>query len=62
VFGTNTFLTTGQFAFYQNAFDIEVKALVPFPEKSDLIFQGTSTNPGPITVSLVLELLIVDNL
>jgi hypothetical protein len=59
--GTNTELITGNFPAYQNTYDVNFKALFPSPEKTVTWFKARSVNPGPITISFVLEVLFIEN-
>ncbi len=55
-------LTVGNLPFYQNAFDIDfTNSPFTITEKADLRFSAISTNAGPIEVSLIYELVLVDN-
>lgn len=59
-FGTNTWITGISIPAYQSGFTIDIKALLPFPEKTEILIQANSTNPN-VDVSAILEMLIVDN-
>lgn len=58
--GTNTFITVGQFPFYQSTISLTLKAPFPLPEKSDLRIRAKSGNVGPIAVDVGFELLFVE--
>lgn len=58
----NTVIKAGLFPAYQNTYDINFIAPFPLQEKSTLWYRAqSSTNPGPIDISFVLEFIIVDN-
>jgi hypothetical protein len=59
-FGTNTQYVAGDFATYQNTFDIEFETPFILGEKSDIVYQLTSDNEGPIVMNLVFEMVIFE--
>lgn len=61
-FGTNTILTSGVFPVYQNTYDVGFEIPFPAPEKTDFWFEFKANSSEQITVNLVTEFILKDNI
>jgi len=60
-FDNDTFSTLGATPLYQNQTLIDIEALLPANEKDTVIIQAKSDNVGPISVTSIVEVLIVED-